>query len=100
MATATLNLTPLGDRVIIKPMPSEEKTKGGVILPDTAKEKPMKGEIVAVGSGKITDDGKKIEMEVKTGQQVLYGKYAGTEVKYEGETYLIVKQSELLAIIG
>lgn len=100
MATATINMTPLGDRVIIRPMPSEEKTKGGVILPDTAKEKPMKGEIIAVGKGKITDDGKLIQMEVEAGQTVLYGKYAGTEVKYEGENYLIVKQSEILAIIG
>ncbi|MFP4496926.1 MAG: co-chaperone GroES [Vulcanimicrobiota bacterium] len=100
MATATVKLTPIGDRVIIKPMPSEEKTKGGVILPDTAKEKPQKGEIIAVGKGKVTDDGKEIKMEVKTGDKVLYGKYAGTEIKYEGEEYLIVKQSEILAIVG
>lgn len=100
MATATLKLTPLQDRVIIKPLPTEEKTKGGVILPDTAKEKPMKGEVMAAGPGKVTDEGKKIEMEVKVGDKVLYGKYAGTEIKYEGEEYLIAKQSEILAIIG
>ncbi len=98
--TTTVKLTPLGDRVLIKPMPSEERTKGGVILPDTAKEKPQKGEVIAVGKGKLTDDGKRIEMEVKVGDKVLYGKYAGTEIKYEGEEYLIVKQSEILAIIG
>jgi chaperonin GroES len=100
MAATTINMTPLGDRVIIKPIPSEEKTRGGVILPDTAKEKPQKGEIIAVGKGKYTDDGKFIEMEVKPGDKVLYGKYAGTEIKYEGDEYLIVKQSEILAIIS
>lgn len=100
MTTKTINLTPLGDRVLVKPSPSEEKTKGGVILPDTAKEKPQKGEVIAVGKGKITEEGKLIEMEVKPGDQVLYGKYSGTEIKYEGEDYLIIKQSEILAIIG
>jgi chaperonin GroES len=100
MAATTINMTPLGDRVIIKPIPSEEKTRGGVILPDTAKEKPQEGEIIAVGKGKYTDDGKFIEMEVKPGDKVLYGKYAGTEIKYEGDEYLIVKQSEILAIIS
>jgi chaperonin GroES len=100
MTTQTINLTPLGDRVIIKPMPSEEITKGGVILPETAKEKPQKGEVVAVGKGKYTEEGKLIEMEVKPGDTVLYGKYAGTEIKYEGEEYLIAKQSEILAIIS
>jgi chaperonin GroES len=100
MATQTINLTPLGDRVIIRPIPSEEKTKGGVILPETAKEKPMKGEVVAVGKGRYTEEGQLIEMEVKPGDTVLYGKYAGTEIKYEGEEYLIAKQSEILAIIS
>lgn len=100
MTTSTVNLTPLGDRVIVKPTASEEKTKGGVYLPDTAKEKPQKGEIIAVGKGKYTEEGKLIEMEVKPGDKVLYGKYAGTEIKYEGEDYLIVKQSEILAILG
>ena len=100
MATQTINLTPLGDRVIIRPIPSEEKTKGGVILPETAKEKPMKGEVVAVGKGRYTEEGQLIEMEVKPGDTVLYGKYAGTEIKYEGEELLIAKQSEILAIIS
>jgi chaperonin GroES len=100
MTTATIKLTPLGDRVLIKPLPSEEKTKGGIILPDTAKEKPMKGEVVAVGKGKMDDSGKLIPMEVKTGDKVLYGKYAGTELKIEGEEYLIVKESEVLGIMN
>lgn len=99
MTTKTLKVKPLGDRVIIKPLPQEEKTKGGVILPDTAKEKPQQGEVVAVGKGRITDDGKKIEMEVKAGDKVLYGKYSGTEIKIEGEEYLIVKESEILGIL-
>ena len=100
MTTKTLKVKPLGDRVIIKPLPQEEKTKGGVILPDTAKEKPQQGEVVAVGKGRVTDDGKKIDMEVKTGDKVLYGKYSGTEIKIEGEEYLIVKESEILGILS
>ena len=99
MIKTMVNLKPLGDRVIIKPVPSEERTKGGVILPDSAKEKPQKGEIVSVGKGKIADNGKVIEMDVKVGDKVLYGKYAGTEIKFEGENYLIVKETEILAII-
>lgn len=99
MATATeLKLRPLGDRVIIKPMPQEEKTSGGVILPDTAKEKPQKGEVVAVGPGKKTEKGNRLPMEVGVGDRVLYGKYAGTEVKLQGVEYLIVKQEEVLAV--
>lgn len=100
MATVTVNLTPLQDRVLVKPIPTEEKTKGGVILPDTAKEKPQKGEVISTGKGKLTDEGKRVEMEVKPGDKVLFGKYAGTEIKYEGEKYLIIKQSEILAKIG
>jgi chaperonin GroES len=99
MATKTLNLVPLGDRVIVKPLPQEEITKGGIILPDTAKEKPMQGEVLAVGNGKLLENGTKVPMEVKIGDKVLYGKYSGTEVKIEGEEYLIVKESEILAII-
>jgi chaperonin GroES len=75
-----MNIKPLGDRVVIKPAPAEERTKGGIILPDTAKEKPVIGEVVAVGPGKITDEGKKIALEVKVGDKVLYGKYSGTEM--------------------
>jgi chaperonin GroES len=100
MATSTIKLTPLGDRVIIKPVPGEEKSKGGIIIPDSAKEKPQKGEVIAVGNGRITDEGKLIPMDIKEGQTVLYGKYSGTEIKWEGEEYLIVKQSEILAILG
>ncbi|MCE1248901.1 MAG: co-chaperone GroES [Firmicutes bacterium] len=100
MSTSTVNLTPIGDRILVKPLASEEKTKGGIILPDSAKEKPQKGEVVAVGKGKVTDDGKLIEMEVKAGDIILYGKYSGTEIKYEGEEYLFIKQSEVLAICG
>lgn len=101
MATKTkLNVRPLGDRVIITALPQEEMTKGGIILPDTAKEKPQQGEVVAVGKGKISDSGETIAMTVKAGDKVLYGKYSGTEVKIDGIEYLIVKESEILAIIS
>ncbi len=100
MTTKTLKVKPLGDRVILKPMQQEEKTKGGVILPDTAKEKPQQGEVVATGTGRILDNGMKVEMEVKVGDKVLYGKYSGTEIKVEGEEYLIVKESEILGIVS
>jgi chaperonin GroES len=95
-----MNLKPLGDRVIVKPKAPEEKTKGGIILPDTAQEKPMEGEIVAVGVGRVADDGKKINMELKVGDKVLYGKYSGTEVKINDEEYLIMRESDVYAIIG
>lgn len=97
---AKMNLKPLGDRVIVKPMEAEEKTKGGIILPDTAKEKPIEGTIVAAGSGKVSDDGKVVKMEVKVGDKVLYGKYSGTEVTVDGEEYLIMRESDIFAIIG
>lgn len=101
MATKTkLSVRPMGDRVIIASIPQEEKTKGGIILPDTAKEKPQEGKVVAVGKGRMTDSGEMLEMSVKVGDKVLYGKYSGTEVKLDGESYLIVKESEILAIIG
>jgi len=95
-----INLTPLADRVIIKPSEAEEKTKGGIILPDTAKEKPIEGTIVAAGPGKITDDGKTVKLGVKVGDKVLYGKYSGTEVTVEGEEYLIMRESDIFAIVG
>jgi len=95
-----MNLKPLGDRVIVKPKAPEEKTKGGIILPDTAQEKPMEGEIVAVGAGKIGDDGKKINMELKVGDKVLYGKYSGTEIKINDGEFLIMRESDVYAIIG
>lgn len=99
MAVKTLNLKPLGDRIILEPIPQEDQTKGGVFLPDTAKEKPQRGKVVAVGNGKTTDDGKKISMEVQVGNEVLYGKYSGTEVKIEGVEYLILSEKDVLAII-
>lgn len=95
-----MNLKPLGDRVIVKPKAPEEKTKGGIILPDTAQEKPMEGEVVAVGAGKTDDNGKHIAMDLKVGDKVLYGKYSGTEVKLNDEEYLIMRESDVYAIIG
>ncbi len=92
-------MKPLADRVVIKPAAAEEKTKGGIILPDTAKEKPVIGEVVAVGPGKVTDDGKKVTLEVKVGDKVLYGKYSGTEVTVEGEEYLIMREADIFAIV-
>lgn len=95
-----MNLTPLHDRIIVKPAKAEEVTKGGIIIPDTAKEKPMQGEVVAVGKGRVADDGKLIPMNLKVGDKVLYGKYAGTEVNIDGEEYLIMRESDVFAIIG
>lgn len=92
-------MKPLADRVIVKPSAAEEKTKGGIILPDTAKEKPVIGEVVAVGPGKVTDDGKKVSLEVKVGDKVLYGKYSGTEVTVEGEELLIMREADIFAIV-
>jgi chaperonin GroES len=92
-----MNLKPLADRLVVKPMVKEEVTKGGIVLPDTVKEKPQEGEIVAVGPGRLGDDGKRIEMEVKKGDKVIYAKYAGTEWKYKGEEYLILRESDILA---
>ncbi len=94
-----MKMKPLADRVVIKPSPADEKTKGGIILPDTAKEKPVIGEVVAVGPGKVTDDGKKITPEVKVGDKVLYGKYSGTEVTIEGDEYLIMREADIFAIV-
>jgi chaperonin GroES len=94
-----MNIKPLADRVVIKPAPAEERTKGGLILPDTAKEKPVVGEVVAVGPGKVTDDGKKLGLEVKVGDKVLYGKYSGTEVNVEGTDYLIMREADIFAIV-
>ncbi len=95
-----MKLIPLYDRVVIKPAPPEEVTKGGIIIPDTAKEKPQQGEVVAVGKGKLTEDGKLIPLQVKVGDQVLFGKYAGTEVTIDGEEYLIMRESDIYAIIN
>jgi chaperonin GroES len=95
-----INLKPLADRVIVKPMEAEEKTKGGIILPDIAKEKPIEGTIIAVGPGKTAEDGKIAKMEVKVGDKVLYGKYSGTEVTVDGVEYLIMRESDIFAIVG
>jgi len=92
-----MNLKPLADRVVVKPLTKEEITKGGILIPDTAKEKPQEGEIVAVGPGKMGEDGKRIEMEVKKGDRVIYAKYAGMEWKHNGEEYLILRESDILA---
>ena len=92
-----MNLKPLADRVVVKPLAKEEVTKGGLVIPDTAKEKPQEGEIVAVGPGKLGEDGKRIEMEVKKGVRVIYAKYAGLEWKHDGEEYLILRESDILA---
>ncbi|GAB6162023.1 co-chaperone GroES [Desulfothermus naphthae] len=94
-----MKLKPLHDRVLVKRLEEEEKTKGGIIIPDTAKEKPIKGEVIAVGPGRLTDDGKRIEMSVKVGDKVMFSKYAGTEVKIEGEEYLIMREDDIVAII-
>lgn len=93
-----MNIKPLGDRVIIKVIESEETTKSGIVLPGTAKEKPMQGEVLAVGSGEMID-GKKVPLELKVGDKVIYSKYAGTEVKVDDNEYLIVRQSDVLAIV-
>ncbi|TGE33710.1 co-chaperone GroES [Desulfosporosinus sp. Sb-LF] len=94
-----MNIKPLADRVIIKALPMEEKTKSGIIMPDTAKEKPQEGEVVAVGPGKM-EKGTRLALDVKVSDRVIYSKYAGTEVKYDGEEYLILKEADILAIIG
>jgi chaperonin GroES len=102
LATATASKTklrPLGDRVVIEPTPREEMTKSGIVLPDTAKEKPQEGTILAVGPGAFDNDGKRVPIDVKTGDKVLYAKYAGTEFKVEGEELLIVSQKDILAIV-
>jgi chaperonin GroES len=94
-----MNLKPLADRVVAQPLEQEDKTPGGIILPDTAKEKPQKGKIIAAGPGKIDDKGQRVKMEVKKGDVVLYGKYSGTEIKIDGTEYLILRESDILAII-
>lgn len=90
-------LQPLGDRVIVKPIPREEVTKGGIVLPDTAKEKPQEGKVLGVGPGKMTDDGKRIPLDVKVGDTVIYAKYGGTEIKEDNEELIILRESDILA---
>lgn len=102
MAEATLTnvkIQPLGDRVLVKPLEAKELKKGGIIIPDTAKEKPQEGKIVAAGKGKVTEDGKVLPMELKAGDRVLYGKYSGTEIKIDDEDFLIMHQEDILGIL-
>jgi chaperonin GroES len=94
-----MKVRPLHDRVIVKRVEEEEKTKGGIIIPDTAKEKPVEGKVIAVGDGKLADDGKKIPLEVKAGNKILFGKYAGTEIQIDGEEHLIMREDDIIAII-
>ncbi len=96
MATS---LKPLGDRVIVKAREKEEMTKSGIVLPDTASEKPQEGSVLAVGPGRVLDNGKRVEMDVKAGDKVLFAKYAGTEVKLDGEDYLVIREADLLAVV-
>ncbi len=96
---AKIKIRPLGDRIVVEPLEAEEKTKGGIILPDTAKEKPQEGKVVAVGKGKVGEDGKLVSMEVKVGDKVLYGKYSGTEITIDDKEYIILKEEDILAVV-
>jgi chaperonin GroES len=93
------SIRPLGDRVLVKRIQEEEKTKGGIIIPDTAKEKPQEGQVVAVGKGKTTEEGKLIAPDVKKGDRILFGKYSGTEIKIEGEEHLILREDEIVGVL-
>ncbi len=92
-------IRPLGERVVVKPLPMEEKTKGGIVLPETAKEKPQKAEVVAVGTGRLLDNGQRVEIELKVGDQVLYSKYAGNEVTIDDQEYLILREADVLGVL-
>ena len=94
-----MNLKPLGDRIVVKVVNHEEKTKGGIVLPDTAKEKPTEGEVIAVGTGTVLENGQKLPLEVKVGDRIIFSKYAGTEVKLDGDEYVIFSERDVLAII-
>jgi chaperonin GroES len=95
-----INVRPLGDRVLVQPIEEKETKKGGIIIPDTAKEKPQEGNVVALGTGKVDDNGKKVDFTVKKGDKVLISKYGGTEIKVDGESYLIMREDDILGIIG
>ena len=95
-----MNIRPLQDRILIKRLDEEEQVKGGIIIPDTAKEKPQEAEVVAVGPGKLDDDGKRAPMDVNVGDKVLVGKYSGSDIKIDGEDYVILREDEVLAVIG
>jgi chaperonin GroES len=92
------NLTPIGDRVVVKPEPEEQKTRSGIVLPDSAKEKPQEGTVVAVGTGRVLDNGQRVPLEVKVGDKIIYSKYGGTEVKIDDEEYMILSERDILAI--
>lgn len=94
-----MDLKPLSDRVIVQQLEEEERTAGGILLPDTAKERPQQGKVIAVGPGRVNDEGKRLEMSVKVGDKVVYAKYAGTEVVVDGEEYLIMSESDILAVV-
>lgn len=94
-----MNVKPLEDRILLKPMEAETKTAGGIIIPDAAKEKPQKGQVIATGPGKISDNGQVIKMSLKSGDMILYGKYSGTEISMDGQDYLIIRESDVLAVI-
>ncbi|MBS4216672.1 co-chaperone GroES [Neobacillus rhizophilus] len=93
-------LRPLGDRIIIELVESEEKTASGIVLPDTAKEKPQEGKVVAVGTGRVLDNGERVAVEVSVGDRIIFSKYSGTEVKYQGSEYLILRENDILAVVG
>jgi chaperonin GroES len=95
----TMNLRPLQDRILVQRVKEEEKTKGGIIIPDTAKEKPSEGKVIAAGNGKLSEEGKRITLDVKKGDRILFGKYSGAEVKIEGEEYLIMQEDDVLGVI-
>jgi chaperonin GroES len=95
-----MNVKPLADRLLVKRVDEAETQKGGIIIPDTAKEKPLQGEVVAVGPGRLTDDGKRVAPEVKKGDRILMGKYSGTEVKIDGDEYVILREDDVLAVVG
>ena len=95
-----MNVKPLADRILVRRIEEKETAKGGIIIPDTAKEKPQEGKVIAVGNGKILENGTKLELDVKAGDKILFGKYSGTEIKIDGEEYLILREDEVLAVVG
>lgn len=100
MPATEVKVRPLHDRILVRRMPEEEKTSGGIIIPDTAKEKPQRGEIVATGKGRVTEDGKTLPLEVRVGDRVLFGKYSGTELKLNGSEYLMMREEDILGVIN
>lgn len=100
MARAELNVRPLHDRILVRRMAEEEKTAGGIIIPDTAKEKPQRGEVVATGKGRVTEDGKTLSLEVKVGDKILFSKYSGTELKLDGSEYLMMREEDILGVFN